>query len=128
MEPSYHFIIVQLEGTPFPSTPTSMDLVGIRYFEVDFSKSSRKFDIDTTKNVPNSSINDGRNGRIEEKSGFIVPVVIDVSIQSYTKMVRLYSTVSGNAGHILCSVDYLYCFTYFGLISGSSIKWNFCAS
>ncbi|XP_009615133.1 uncharacterized protein [Nicotiana tomentosiformis] len=93
VEPSHHYIIVQLEGTSFPSAPISMDLVGIRYFEVDFSKSSRKFDIDTTKNVPNSSINDGRNGRIEEKSGFIVPVVIDVSIQSYTKMVRLYSTV-----------------------------------
>ena len=67
MESSYYFIIVQLEGAPFPSTPTSMDLVGIRYFEDDFSKSSRKFDSNTIKNVPNTSINDGRNGRIENK-------------------------------------------------------------
>ncbi|KAL3354105.1 hypothetical protein AABB24_018653 [Solanum stoloniferum] len=93
VEPSHHYIIVQLEGTSLPSVPISMDLVGLRYFEVDFSKSSRKPDVDTTKNVPNSSINDGKNNKIEEKSGFIIPVVIDVSIQRYTKMVRLYSTV-----------------------------------
>lgn len=92
VEPLHHYIVVQLEGTSLPSVPISMDLVGLRYFEVDFSKSSRKSDVDTTKNVPNSSINDGKN-KIEEKSGFIIPVVIDVSIQRYTKMVRLYSTV-----------------------------------
>lgn len=101
VEPSHHYIIVQLEGTSLPSVPISMDLVGLRYFEVDFSKSSRKPDVDTTKNVPYSSINDGKNNKIEEKSGFIIPVVIDVSIQRYTKMVRLYSTVSANAGYIL---------------------------
>lgn len=44
-----------------------MYLVGIRYFEADFSKSPRKFDSNTTKNVPNISINDGRDGRIENK-------------------------------------------------------------
>ncbi|KAM3303588.1 putative protein isoform X1 [Capsicum chacoense] len=93
VEPSHHYIIVQLEGTLLPSVPISMDLVGLRYFEVNFSKSSRKSDVDTSKNVPNSSMNDGKNSKIEEKSGFIIPVVIDVSIQRYTKMVRVYSTV-----------------------------------
>ncbi|KAH0662951.1 hypothetical protein KY284_027882 [Solanum tuberosum] len=84
---------IPVYGTSLPSVPISMDLVGLRYFEVDFSKSSRKPDVDTTKNVPNSSINDGKNNKIEEKNGFIIPVVIDVSIQRYTKMVQLYSTV-----------------------------------
>lgn len=93
VEPSHHYIIVQLEGTLLPSVPISMDLVGLRYFEVNFSKSSRKSDVDTIKNIPNSSMNDGKNSKIEEKSGFIIPVVIDVSIQRYTKMVRVYSTV-----------------------------------
>lgn len=106
VEPSHHYIIVQLEGTLLPSVPISMDLVGLRYFEVNFSKSSRKSDVDTSKNIPNSSMNDGKNSKIEEKSGFIIPVVIDVSIQRYTKMVRVYSTVSANAGHIFAALIY----------------------
>lgn len=69
----HHYIIFQLEGTSTLSTPVSIDLVGVSYFEVDFSNS-----VDTSKGV---------------SSGYVVPVVIDVSVQRYTKLVRLYSTV-----------------------------------
>lgn len=78
----HHYIIVQLEGTSTLSTPISIDLVGVSFFEVDFSNSSTNLGVenggDTTKGV----------------SSYVVPVIVDVSVQRYTKLVRLYSTVS----------------------------------
>lgn len=49
-----------------------MDLVGLTYFEVNFSK-------DNNEAVANSR--------------FLDPVVFDVSVQQYSKLIQLYSTV-----------------------------------
>ncbi|CAH1424589.1 unnamed protein product [Lactuca virosa] len=73
----HHYIVIQLEGTSTLSTPVSIDLVGVSFFEVDFSNS-----VDNSRDI-SKSVN----------SGYVVPVVIDVSVQRYTKLVRLYSTV-----------------------------------
>ncbi|KAE8077724.1 hypothetical protein FH972_016258 [Carpinus fangiana] len=75
---THHFITVQLEGTSVPSAPISMDRVGLTYFEIDFSKA---FNDDTEENGTYT------------RSGFLVPVVLDVSVQRYCKLIRLYSTV-----------------------------------
>lgn len=73
---AHHFISIQLDGISVPSTPISMDRVGLTYLEVDISKSYSNDD----------SIVNTRNG-------FVVPVVFDVSVQRYSKLIRLYSTV-----------------------------------
>ena len=39
---AHWFVVIQLEGISIPSAPISMDLVGVRYFEVDLSKPSTK--------------------------------------------------------------------------------------
>ncbi|KAK0593757.1 hypothetical protein LWI29_035407 [Acer saccharum] len=39
---AHHFMTVQLDGTSVPSIPISMDLVGLTYFEVDFSNASKR--------------------------------------------------------------------------------------
>jgi hypothetical protein len=82
MEAAHRYIIIQLEGTSMPSVPISMDLVGLSYLQVDFSLTS-------SNNVPD----EGKNHRTNVNSGYVIPVVIDVSVQKYTKLVRLYSTV-----------------------------------
>ncbi|GMG99180.1 hypothetical protein Nepgr_001020 [Nepenthes gracilis] len=68
----HHFMTIQFEGTSEPSEPISMDLVGLTYFEVGFSKYNHQADANT---------------------GFRVPVVFDVSVELYSKLIRLYSTV-----------------------------------
>ncbi|GAB4836767.1 hypothetical protein Ancab_001679 [Ancistrocladus abbreviatus] len=68
----HHFMTIQFEGTSEPSEPILMDLVGLTYFEVDFSKDHHKATANT---------------------GFLVPVVFDVSVERYSKHIRLYSTV-----------------------------------
>ncbi|KAF3432303.1 hypothetical protein FNV43_RR27043 [Rhamnella rubrinervis] len=75
---AHHYISIQLDGTSVPSVPISMDLVGLTYFEVDFSKA---YDENCQEN------------RAGSRSGFVVPVVFDVSVQRYSKLIRLYSTV-----------------------------------
>ncbi|XP_076908384.1 uncharacterized protein LOC143565241 [Bidens hawaiensis] len=77
----HHYIIVQLEGTSTLSTPISIDLVGVSFFEVDFSNLSTNLGVE--------------NGGDFAKgvSSYVVPAIIDVSVQRYTKLVRLYSTV-----------------------------------
>uniref|UniRef100_A0A803PHY5 Vacuolar protein sorting-associated protein n=1 Tax=Cannabis sativa TaxID=3483 RepID=A0A803PHY5_CANSA len=75
---SHHFLTIQLDGTSMPSTPISMDRVGLTYFEVDFFKAYNE--------------NSGDNST-DTTSGFVVPVVFDVSVQRYSKLIRLYSTV-----------------------------------
>ncbi|XP_057532669.1 uncharacterized protein LOC130810577 isoform X2 [Amaranthus tricolor] len=68
----HHFMTIQFEGTSERSEPISMDLVGLTYFEVNFSNDYRKADAD---------------------NGLLVPVVFDVSLQRYSKLIKLYSTV-----------------------------------
>ncbi|XP_062008854.1 uncharacterized protein LOC133725578 isoform X1 [Rosa rugosa] len=74
----HQYITIQLDGTSVPSEPISMDLVGLTYFEVDFSMSY-------SDNM--------ENHRTNANAGFVVPVVFDVSVQRYSKLIRLYSTV-----------------------------------
>jgi len=89
---AHHFISIKLDGTSVPSVPISMDLVGFSYFEVDFSKASNKLELEKTVDIP-------RYANLEEDiktnvgEGFIVPVVFDVSVQRFSKLIRLYSTV-----------------------------------
>lgn len=90
---AHHFIVIQLEGTSVPSAPISMDLVGLRYFEVDFSKPITRSIFGSTADVSKGSKNVEADSKRDPKSGFVVPVVIDVSVQRYTKLLQLYSTV-----------------------------------
>ncbi|KAL9243679.1 hypothetical protein vseg_017537 [Gypsophila vaccaria] len=68
----HYFITIQFEGTYDKSEPISMDLVGLTYFEVNFSRDYKGSGAD---------------------SGLLVPVVFDVSLQQYSKLIQLYSTV-----------------------------------
>ncbi|KAK6918056.1 Vacuolar protein sorting-associated protein 13, DH-like domain [Dillenia turbinata] len=88
-----HYITIQFDGTSTPSTPISMDLVGLTYFEVDFSKATNKVDTNVDEDASKCyKITEGENG-IGAAAAFVVPVVFDVSVQRYSKLVRLYSTV-----------------------------------
>ncbi|KAJ1416636.1 putative vacuolar protein sorting-associated protein 13A [Sesbania bispinosa] len=75
---AHHYITVLLEGTSMPSGPISMDLVGLTCFEVNFSKTYNENGEDCRKNTAPT---------------FVVPVVFDVSMLRYSKLIRIYSTV-----------------------------------
>ncbi|KAH9330462.1 hypothetical protein KI387_002570, partial [Taxus chinensis] len=90
----HHMICVQLEGTSRASVPMSMDLVGSRSFEVDFSKSSSTGKTLEEKDLSLISMQEENANNIDSNSRFIMPVVFEVSIQRYSKLVRLYSTVT----------------------------------
>ncbi|XP_010251472.1 PREDICTED: uncharacterized protein LOC104593388 isoform X1 [Nelumbo nucifera] len=89
----HHLISIQLHGTSRPSPPISMDIVGLRYFEVDFCNASDKIEINKSEGASIYSRKVEEKNRIDPTTGFLVPVVFDVSIQRYSKLVRLYSTV-----------------------------------
>lgn len=91
MDTAHRYIIIRLEGTSIPSTPISMDLVGLSCFEMDFSKSSKSFEVHNVADDLKTNFI-GKN-KAESDSGYVVPVVVDVSVQRYTKLIRLYSTV-----------------------------------
>lgn len=78
---AHHYITVQLEGTSRSSDPISMDLVGLTCFEVNFSKI-----FDET----------AEDGSLNTAPTFVVPVVFDVSVLRYSKLIRIYSTVCTN--------------------------------
>ena len=78
---SHHHISVQLDGTSSPSKPMSMDLAGISHFEVNFSAPR----VSETGMVANEEVS--------FISRLLVPVVFDVSMHFYCKMIKLYSTV-----------------------------------
>lgn len=75
---THHYITVQLDGASMPSDPISMDLVGLTCFEVNFSKTYNQ---------------NGQGGRMNSGATFVVPVVFDVSMLRYSKLIRIYSTV-----------------------------------
>ncbi|GLT57665.1 hypothetical protein SLA2020_306220 [Shorea laevis] len=77
----HHLMTIQLDGSPVPSAPVSIDLVGVTYFEVDFS------------NATKYNMNVEEKGTANTNTGFVVPVVFDVSVQRYSKLIQLYSTV-----------------------------------
>ncbi|XP_021627253.1 uncharacterized protein LOC110625875 isoform X2 [Manihot esculenta] len=89
----HHFMSIQLDGMYMPSAPISMDLVGLTCFEVNFSKASNKIEIEKLEDVSRYNINIKENVTSSTNHGFAVPVVFDVSMQRYSKLIRLYSTV-----------------------------------
>lgn len=91
----HHYISIKLDGTSVPSVPISMDLVGLSYFEVDFSKASNKLEVEKTVDIPWYT-NLEEDIKTNAGEGFIVPVVFDVSVQRFSKLIRLYSTVCEN--------------------------------
>ncbi|XP_048591068.1 uncharacterized protein LOC106348493 isoform X1 [Brassica napus] len=78
---THHYMKVQLDGTSFASPPHSMDRIGLSYFEVDFSKTSK------------SSNNVGKASKSGSRNSFVVPVVFEVSLHQQSKLIRVYSTV-----------------------------------
>lgn len=76
---AHRYITVLLEGTSMPCDPISMDLVGLSCFDANFSKSYNE---------------NGDDGRMNTAPTFVVPVVLDVSALRYSKLIRIYSTVS----------------------------------
>ncbi|XP_056698931.1 uncharacterized protein [Spinacia oleracea] len=68
----HYFMTIKFEGTSEGSEPISMDLVGLTYFVINFSNDNKREDANV---------------------GLLVPVVFDVSLQRYSKLIRLYSTV-----------------------------------
>ncbi|KAH6809791.1 hypothetical protein C2S51_027574 [Perilla frutescens var. frutescens] len=92
LEAAHRYVTFQLEGTSVPSVPISMDLVGRCYFEVQFLKSSHVPEFHSDANYIRNRIGEG-NGGADAIRGFAFPVVIDVSVQRFTKLMHLYSTV-----------------------------------
>ncbi|XP_073129939.1 intermembrane lipid transfer protein VPS13 isoform X2 [Henckelia pumila] len=90
LEAAQRYVIFQLEGTSMPSVPISMDLVGRRYFDLDFSKSSHS-EVNGDTNTMKRKVPTDMGA--DAVRGFVIPVVVDVSVQHYTKLMRLYSTV-----------------------------------
>ncbi|KAK4756247.1 hypothetical protein SAY87_006374 [Trapa incisa] len=90
---AHHFIVIQLEGTSIPSMPMSMDLVGLNYFLVDFSKTSSSLELETTGSSLRLSVDAGTSHAGRAGDGFVIPVVYDVSVQRFSKLIQLYSTV-----------------------------------
>ncbi|CAN6484627.1 unnamed protein product [Victoria cruziana] len=88
----HHMISIQIEGTSGASAPMSMDLVGLSYFEVDFSKRSDLLVWDGHLEACRDTVRTDNGGNIFEV-GLTVPVAFEVSIQHYSKLIRLYSTV-----------------------------------
>jgi len=86
---SHYMISIEFDGTSGPSKPMSMDLVGIYFFEVNFSSSKKPILGEESLGAFSS------NGKGND--GLIVPVVLDVSLQNYSKRIRVYSTVMTNA-------------------------------
>ncbi|KAG8380914.1 hypothetical protein BUALT_Bualt06G0066200 [Buddleja alternifolia] len=93
LDAAHRYVTFQLEGTSAPSAPISMDLVGQRYFEVEFSKPSNVAQVYNNPNTMKRNIKVEGGSGTDATGGFVIPVVIDVSVQRFTKLMRLYSTV-----------------------------------
>lgn len=92
---AHHLISIQFDGTSERSKPISMDFVGINYFEVNFSRCSQPSNTEIEREDDALSYNRKTEGRYERGQGndLIVPVVLEVSMRNYSKMIRVYSTV-----------------------------------
>ena len=84
---SHYMISIEFDGTSGSSKPMSIDLVGIYFFEVNFSSSKKPIHYEESLEAF------GSNRKGSHHGGLIVPVVLDVSLQNYSKLVRVYSTV-----------------------------------
>jgi len=83
---SHYMISIEFDGTSGPSKPMSMDLVGVYFFEVNFSSSKKPI-------LREESLGAFSSNNRKGSDGLIVPVVLDVSLQNYSKCIRVYSTV-----------------------------------
>ncbi|KAF5181027.1 Vacuolar protein sorting-associated protein [Thalictrum thalictroides] len=90
---AHHMISIQLDGTSGPSSPISMDIVGLSYFEVNFSKALGKEAVEKHENAANCKRKSDDGSKMYTNSEFVVPVVFDVSTLHYRKLIRVYSTV-----------------------------------
>uniref|UniRef100_A0A7I4B673 Uncharacterized protein n=1 Tax=Physcomitrium patens TaxID=3218 RepID=A0A7I4B673_PHYPA len=96
----HRMICVQMEGTSRPSPPLSIDLVGSRSFEASFSENEFRDGYNSnvnsnTGNLPRQSSFQKLEVDNRDKSDvFRTPVVFEVTIQRYSKLVRLCSTVA----------------------------------
>ncbi|CAL9110355.1 unnamed protein product [Musa acuminata var. zebrina] len=92
---AHHMMSIHFEGTSGPSRPMSMDLVGCSYFEVNFSKSKHSILVEAEKDgkILGCSWQTEEQCKNEHCKGLVVPVVFEVSMQHYSKIIRLYSTV-----------------------------------
>lgn len=95
----HRMICVQIEGTSRPSPPLSIDLVGSRSFEASFSENESVDGYNSS--VVNNLGNILRQNSLQKPADcrdkgdvFRTPVVFEVTIQRYSKLVRLCSTVS----------------------------------
>ncbi|KAG0496671.1 hypothetical protein HPP92_001245 [Vanilla planifolia] len=75
----HNMISIHFDGTSGPSKSMSMDLVGLGFFEVNFSNNKYISKIEKKAN--------------DRSKGVVVPVVFEVSMLHYCKMIRLYSTL-----------------------------------
>lgn len=92
---SHHYMTIQFDGTSISSVPISMDLVGLTYFEVDFSR----VEMSGTQNdgvsyTFNKFGQEQSRGKANKGSG--TPVVVDITMLRCSKLIQLYSTVSEN--------------------------------
>ncbi|EEC82816.1 hypothetical protein OsI_27603 [Oryza sativa Indica Group] len=83
---SHYMISIEFDATSGSSKPMSMDLVGIYFFEVNFSSSKKPLSEESWEAFAS-------NRKGSHESGLIVPVVLDVSLHNYSKLIRVYSTV-----------------------------------
>lgn len=92
----HRLICVQLEGTSKASSPMSIDLVGTQFFNVIFSQTSMASD--DMKNRQERQVLEGKTTDNDEldagPNAICMPVVFEVSVQRYSKLIRIYSTVS----------------------------------
>lgn len=124
---AHHMMSIHFEGTSGPSRPMSMDLVGCSYFEVNFSKSKHSILVEAEKDgkILGCSWQTEEQCKNEHCKGLVVPVVFEVSMQHYSKIIRLYSTVVT----AICLILF-YCFMQeINLLSapGYSFQCNFSA-
>lgn len=93
----HRMIRVQLEGTSNASFPMSMDLVGAHTFYVAFSHPSSNL-LDGGKRRKEKSRTEAKSSESGDIEGgtnaFQTPVVFEVSGHYYSKVIRIYSTVS----------------------------------
>ncbi|KAM0845626.1 hypothetical protein ACQ4PT_056233 [Festuca glaucescens] len=85
---SHYMISIEFEGTSGSSKPMSIDLVGIYFFEVNFSSSKKPVICEESLEAF------GSNRKGSHHDGLIVPVVLDVSLQNYSKLVILHNATS----------------------------------
>ncbi|XP_078445725.1 vacuolar protein sorting-associated protein, putative (DUF1162) isoform X2 [Wolffia australiana] len=89
---SHYHISIEFDGSSGPSKPMSMDLVGTSYFEVNFSK-TRASETCAADDEASVKSNDNESCIGDPLNELVVPVVFNVAMHGYSKMIRMYSTV-----------------------------------